>query len=103
VRLFLDQGVPRRSAELLRHEGIDAVHAGEVGLSAAEDEAILAWCREHVIRVRQEGLKGPEMARLLRVILDGHAAGLTSGAMLTVRHGRVRTRALPVARRKGER
>jgi hypothetical protein len=56
-----------------------------------------------VIRVRQEGLKGPEMAQLLRVVLDGHAAGLTSGAMLTVRHGRVRTRALPVARRKGER
>lgn len=47
MRLFLDQGVPRRSAELMRDLGIDTVHASEVGLSAADDELILVWCREH--------------------------------------------------------
>ena len=127
MRLFLDQGLPRRSAELLRDAGIDTVHASEVSLSSADDEPILVWCREHdrvaitldadfharlaiggherpsVIRVRQEGLKGPEMARLLRVVIESHGPALASGTMLTVRHGRVRTRALPVARRQGER
>ena len=47
MKLFLDQGVPRRAAELLREEGIDTVHASEVGLSSADDEVILTWCREH--------------------------------------------------------
>ncbi len=126
MKLFLDQGVPRRSAELLREKGIDAVHASEVGLASADDEAILTWCREHerlavtldadfharlaigghdrpsVIRIRQEGLKGSEMAELLRVVVERHSAALESGTMLTVRHGRVRARALPVARRTGE-
>jgi hypothetical protein len=47
VKYFLDQGVPRRAAELLRQEGIDVVHAGEVGLSAADDEPLRA---KHSIR-----------------------------------------------------
>ena len=127
MKLFLDQGVPRRAAALLREQGIDTVHAGEVGLSSADDEPILTWCREHervavtldadfharlaigghdrpsVIRIRQEGLKGPEMAELLRVVVERHATALASGTMLTVRHGRVRAHALPVAQRTGER
>ena len=127
MRLFLDQGVPRRTAALLCEEGIDTVHASDAGLSAADDEQILDWCRESdrvavtldadfharlavgghtrpsVVRVRQEGLKGPEMASLLRAVLEKHSAVLASGAMLTVRHGRVRTRTLPVARSKGHR
>ena len=118
--LLLDQGVPRRAAQLSRDEGVDATHTSEVGLSCADDEGILAWCREHdrvavtldadfhallavaghdspsVIRVRQEGLKGPEMAQLIATIVGRHSRALVSGAMLTVRHGRVRTHALPV-------
>src|SRR2546426_46744 len=39
VRLFLDQGVPRRTAVILREAGVDTVHAGEVGLSMAQDRA----------------------------------------------------------------
>jgi predicted nuclease of predicted toxin-antitoxin system len=124
VKLLLDQGVPRRAAELLRQEGMDVVHANEVGLSTAADELLLEWCREQgrvaatldadfhallavgghdrpsVIRVRQEGLKGPEMARLLRTVIDRHEKALASGAMLTVRLGRVRTHALPVSRQR---
>lgn len=46
MKILLDQGVPRRSAQLLRDTGLDAVHASEVGLSAVDDEAILVWCRE---------------------------------------------------------
>ena len=94
MKLILDQGVPHRAAELLRQEGLDVVHASEVGLSTAADEVLLQWCRE------QEGLKGPEMARLVRTVIDRHEKALTSGAMLTVRFGRVRTHALPVNRRR---
>jgi len=122
VRLLLDQGVPRRAAALLRDEGHDALHASEVGLSSAADLTILTWCRERdrvvvtldadfhaelavrghsrpsVIRVRQEGLKGPEMAQLTLTVIDRYREVLTAGAMLTVRAGRVRVRALPVVR-----
>jgi predicted nuclease of predicted toxin-antitoxin system len=44
VKVFLDQGVPRRAAGLLRETGVDAVHAAEVGLSGAEDRVIIEWC-----------------------------------------------------------
>ena len=65
--------------------------------------AVGGHTRPSVVRVRQEGLKGPDMASLLRVVLERHAAALATGAMLTVRHSRVRTRTLPVAQSKGER
>jgi predicted nuclease of predicted toxin-antitoxin system len=47
VKLFLDQDVPRRAASLLREAGVDAIHASEVGLSAAADAEIVTWCRAH--------------------------------------------------------
>lgn len=64
--------------------------------------ALGGYDRPSVIRVRQEGLKGPEMAALLRVVLERHAAALETGSMLTVRHGRVRTRALPVVAKRSD-
>ena len=42
MKLLLDQGLPRSTAELLRQKGLDAVHTGECGLSTAPDDAILA-------------------------------------------------------------
>ena len=41
MKLLLDQGVPRSAAALLRADGLDAVHTGEVGMATAEDAAIL--------------------------------------------------------------
>jgi predicted nuclease of predicted toxin-antitoxin system len=125
VRLLLDQGVPRRAAELLREAGIDADHVGALGMSSAEDADILAWCREHgavavtldadfhaaialsgatspsAVRLRVQGLKGPEVARLLLDIISERGAQLTAGALITVQHGRLRLRVLPVARKSG--
>jgi predicted nuclease of predicted toxin-antitoxin system len=127
VKLLLDQGLPRRSAQLLRDAGLDAVHASDVGLSRADDESILVWCREQgrivvtldadfharlavsgargpsVIRIRQQGLKGPAAASLIQTVANRHQQALEAGAMLTVVSGRVRRHALPVARRQGER
>ena len=42
MKLLLDQGLPRSTAELLRQSGLDAVHTGECGLSVASDDEILA-------------------------------------------------------------
>jgi predicted nuclease of predicted toxin-antitoxin system len=42
MKLLLDQGVPRSTAELLRAAGVDTVHTAEIGLSRAEDDRILA-------------------------------------------------------------
>jgi predicted nuclease of predicted toxin-antitoxin system len=116
VKYFLDQGVPRRAAELLRHEGLDVVHAGEVGLSAADDGPLLAWCREQDrvavtldadfhTRLAVEGHSRPSVirVRLLRTVIDQHEEALASGAMLTVRFRRVRVHALPVVRRREKR
>jgi predicted nuclease of predicted toxin-antitoxin system len=41
MKLLLDQGLPRSAAILLRESNIDAVHVGEIGMSEAEDIAII--------------------------------------------------------------
>ena len=115
MRVLLDQGVPRSAATLLREAGVDALHVADLGMSSADDADILAWCREHAavavtldadfhasialsggttpsaIRLRVQGLKGPEVARQTQ---------LDAGALITVQHGRLRLRSLPVTRQR---
>ena len=43
MRLILDQGVPRDAASMLRELGYECTHVGEVGMSRAADQDILAW------------------------------------------------------------
>src|ERR1017187_9134633 len=43
MRLVLDQGVPSDAAALLRSLGHDCMHVGEIGMSKAADEEILAF------------------------------------------------------------
>jgi predicted nuclease of predicted toxin-antitoxin system len=43
MRLVLDQGVPRDATSLLSELGLDCTHVGEVGMSRATDQEILAW------------------------------------------------------------
>jgi predicted nuclease of predicted toxin-antitoxin system len=45
MKLLLDQGVPRSAAALLVSDGHDAVHVGDVGLSAAADAQVLSAAR----------------------------------------------------------
>ena len=49
IKIMLDQGLPRAAAELLRQQGWDALHVGDVGLAAASDQTIL-------IQAEQQGL-----------------------------------------------
>lgn len=43
MQLLLDQGVPRDTAALLRDDGFDCLHVGELEMSKAEDSEILAF------------------------------------------------------------
>lgn len=122
MKLLLDQGLPRSSAEWLRQAGIDAVHVGELGLSAAEDatilrlgsdqgrvvvtldadfHALLAWdgaASPSVIRIRIEGLRGEELSQLLQAVLTQCETDLQQGCAVTVQVGRIRIRHLPLGR-----
>jgi predicted nuclease of predicted toxin-antitoxin system len=122
VKLLLDQDVPRRAAALLRETGVDAIHASEAGLSTADDREIVAWCRSHgavavtldadlhalvalsgetapsTVRIRIQGLKGPEMARILANVIETRRDALAAGALVTVQPGRLRVRRLPIGR-----
>jgi predicted nuclease of predicted toxin-antitoxin system len=120
TRLVLDQGLPRSAAELLRQQGWDVLHVAECGLSEATDTQILEYARTNsrtvctldadfhallavsgaagpsVVRIRLEGLKGPELASLLQLIWSRIEAPLEAGAVVTVTERAIRLRRLPV-------
>lgn len=120
MKLLLDQGLPRSAASLLRAAGIDSIHTGEAGYSTWEDAAILEKCRQEgriivtldadfhallalsgasspsVIRIRMEGMKAEETARLIQSVITDCGEDLERGAVVTVRERRVRIRNLPL-------
>lgn len=122
TRLLLDQGLPRSAAAILRAAGWDVVHAGEVELATAADFQILDMARSDrrhvvtldadfhsllavsgdstpsVIRLRIEGLKGDDLARLIQRLWPKIALAMADGAMVTVMRGAVRVKRLPVER-----
>jgi predicted nuclease of predicted toxin-antitoxin system len=121
IKLLLDQGLPRTSAELLRKSGIDTIHVGEVGYADAGDDLILQFGREKgyivvtldadfhallallnasepsVIRIRIEGLRAKATADLLRNVLTLCYQDLERGAAVTVQENRIRVRKLPLS------
>ena len=123
MKLLLDQGLPRSAAALLSDRGFDKVRAGDIGLAADTDAAILDQARidgrtivtldadfhalvalagasgPSVIRIREEGLKGPDLAELIAETVGLRQADLDSGAVVTVRSGSVRVWRLPVGSR----
>lgn len=121
IRLVLDQGLPRSAAELLRRDGWDVVHVAECGLSEASDTQILDYARINkrivctldadfhallavseaagpsVVRIRREGLRGPDLVSLLKRVWSEVAVPLENGALVTVTERAIRLRGLPVA------
>ncbi len=120
--LLLDQGLPRSTVHFLRQSGIEARHIGDLGLSAADDAALLERAREEgeivvtldadfhallalsgagwpsVIRIRIQGLRGEQLAALLVRVLDQCRKELESGVLVTVTEASTRLRRLPLAR-----
>ena len=51
------------------------------------------------IRIRIEGLAGPEAARVIFAVVEARGDALAEGALVTVQRGRLRVRRLPIPRR----
>jgi len=120
MRLVLDQGVPRDAAALLRSLGHDCIHVGEIGMSKAADEEILAFSLgKHavvvtldadfhailavsgaqgpsVIRMRVQGLDAPEVVEVVRRVLGSFEAELKRGSLITVKALKTTCRRLPI-------
>ncbi len=122
MRLVLDQGLPRSAARILSAAGIDTVHVGDIGMAAAADTTILAYAEAEqrvvvtldadfhallalagapgpsVVRLRVEGMRGAEIAELVRTILAMSGDQLSAGAVITSDGTRARVRRLPLVR-----
>ena len=120
MKILLDQGVPRSAAAVLRGLGMDAIHTGEIGMSAAEDASILERAasedrlvvtldadfhqhlaltkaaRPSVVRIRIEGLKAAAFVDLLLEVLASCPDELERGAAVSVREDGIRVRRLPL-------
>jgi len=120
MKLLLDQGLPLSAASLLRDAGIDAIHVGEINLSAAEDGEIIQKAREDnrvvvtldadfhtllaldeavspsVIRIRIERLRAQALTELLLRTISECEEDLQQGAAVTIETRRIRIRHMPL-------
>ncbi len=120
MRWLLDQGLPRSAAKILNDVEEDAVHVGDIGMAASSDSlivqhamsedrviitldsdfhALLAMSgssKPSVIRIREEGLKGEQLAELILRIGRQFKSDLQSGCVMTYIGGNIRHRALPL-------
>lgn len=120
IPIILDQGLPRSAANLLRHEGWDVLHTGDIGLGRASDAQLIDFARKErrvvitldsdlhtilavtnasapsVIRIRLEGLKGPDLASLIKTIWPKIETHLQRGAMVSVNEAGIRIKRIPV-------
>jgi predicted nuclease of predicted toxin-antitoxin system len=120
MRLLLDQGLPRSTVRLLGDSKIEAAHVGDLGMASATDALILARARRDdyvvvtldadfhtllaasgavspsVIRIRVEGMRGAQLATMLRQILIRCDKELDAGAVVSADEKRIRVRSLPI-------
>ena len=121
IPILLDQGLPRTTVSHLQEEGWDVLHVGDIGLSQAKDTELLEYARKYsrvivtldsdfhaylavtnaqfpsVVRIRIEGLKGLDVAQLIRKISPRIEAFIEQGAMVTVTETSIRIHILPVS------
>lgn len=117
---MLDQGLPRSTGALLNSSAWDICHVSEIGMSRADDTAILQQARADnricvtldadfhallatsgerapsVIRIRKEGLDAATLAALLQAVWPRIESAVTNGAMVTITDRSVRIRRLPI-------
>jgi predicted nuclease of predicted toxin-antitoxin system len=121
MKLLLDQGLPPLTAELLREQGIDAIHVSEIGYSRAEDTKIIELAQTgnriiitldadyhaaialtsspspSVIWIRVVNLRASKYVEIIIPILNEYKEMLINGVLITMRSDRqVKTRLLPI-------
>jgi predicted nuclease of predicted toxin-antitoxin system len=119
-RVPLDQGLPATAATILRDDGWDAVHVREIAMNEATDSEILEYAagesrvvitldrdfpqilaltaahRPSVVLIRQQRLRGPELAALIVSIWRSHENALEQGCVLKTGTRGIRVRRLPL-------
>ncbi len=120
TRLLLDQGLPRSAVRHLEERRFDVSHVADIGHSRASDAEITTLAIEQgrtivtldsdfhrllaisgasapsVIRIRREGLRGPDVAALIGQVLEQLGDQIERGAMVTVTDRTVRLHRLPL-------
>jgi predicted nuclease of predicted toxin-antitoxin system len=121
MKFLLDQGLPPLTAELLRKQGLDAVHVSEIGWARAEDTKIIELAQidnriiitldadyhaavaltsapsPSVIWMRVVNLRSSEYVEIIMPILNEYKEMLMNGVLVTIRSDRqVKTRLLPI-------
>lgn len=120
MKFLLDQGLPSSTVQHLQAIGLEAEHVSELGLARATDEAILAegiirgavvvtldadfhalLSRTYavsptVIRIRIQGLKGEDVARVIAQVVQLVERDMQLGAAVTVTDRRLALRRLPL-------
>ncbi|MCB9932506.1 MAG: DUF5615 family PIN-like protein [Planctomycetes bacterium] len=120
MKLLLDQGLPRSTADILRKAGHDAVHTGEIGMARAEDPLIIHKAVEDgriivtldadfhtllalanasapsVVRIRIEGLNAERCAAVIERVVVACRDELEHGAAVSVTEHQVRIHRLPL-------
>lgn len=120
MKFLLDQGLPRSTVVHLAAAGVSAEHVGDLGMSAATDEAILEAARltdavvvtldadfhqlraltsassPSVVRIRIERLKGDGVAAIIERVIAATGSELAAGAVISVTETKIRTRLLPI-------
>jgi predicted nuclease of predicted toxin-antitoxin system len=119
-RVLLDQGLPFGAAPVLRERGWDAVHVRDLRMHEASDAEILDYAaresrtvitldrdfpqilalttasRPSVVLIRQQRLRGAEMADLVTRIWLDYESVLDQGCVLKVSARGTRMRLLPL-------
>lgn len=117
---MLDEGLSRLAVDLLRAEGLDAVHVQDVGLLSAPDSAIIRVAQDEgrtiftldhdfhgmlalgilrspfVVFLRYQHLRARETCEKVLTILRRYEPDLQAGSAVTVSPGGVRLRRLPL-------
>jgi len=120
MKLILDEGVPLRTAELLRQKGVEATHILELGMGGASDCAVLEKASldgavlvtrdadfhqilattgarfPSVIRVRIESIPAQRLASILLDVLERTGEEIRAGAAVSIGPVQVRLRRLPI-------
>jgi predicted nuclease of predicted toxin-antitoxin system len=108
MRWLLDQGIPRSTASFLREVGHQSEHVGDIGLAKAADAEIMKVAVDRgffaiagasapsVVRIREEGLKGDSVARIISAIFSVAEEALGAGCVVSYGGGNVRLRMLPI-------
>jgi predicted nuclease of predicted toxin-antitoxin system len=119
-RIVLDQGLPTTAVMILREDGWDALHAREIQMHEATDIEILDYAaresravitldrdfpqilaltaatRPSVVLIRQQRLRGAEVAALITSIWREHQHALDQGCVIKVSARGTRVRLLPL-------